>query len=51
MQKKKFIVNKAALIFVMVSSFLVGFIFGDINNSEEFFSTELFIRAIIIAII
>jgi uncharacterized membrane protein len=51
MQKEKFIVNKAALIFVMVSSFLVGFIFSDTNNSEGFFSKELFIRAIIIAII
>jgi len=51
MQKKKFIVNRAAVIFVMLSSFLVGFIFGDTNNSEGFFSTKLFTRAIIIAII
>lgn len=51
MHKKKFVANKAALIFVMVSSFMLGFIFGDTNISGGFFSTELFIRAIIIAII
>ncbi len=37
MHKKKFVVNKAALIFVMVSSFMLGFIFGDTNKSGVFF--------------
>ncbi|MCK9235040.1 MAG: hypothetical protein WC225_04845 [Acholeplasmataceae bacterium] len=51
MQKKKFVVSKATLIFVMLFSFLAGFIFGDTNNSESFFTKGLLIRAVIVAII
>ena len=52
MNNSKFNINKKALIFVMIFSFLVGFIFRDNSNeSDSFFSADLFFRAFIIAMI
>lgn len=52
MDKKAFRVNKKALMFVGIFSFIAGFIFpANRSETEGFFSTDLIFKSLIIAMI
>lgn len=52
MKKRAFKTNKKALIFVALFSISLGFIFpADRGESGKFFSTDLIVKSLIIAII
>ncbi|MDY0277911.1 MAG: hypothetical protein RBQ97_07485 [Acholeplasma sp.] len=52
MNKKSFRVNKKVLIYIAISSILLGLIFpAERSESGAFFSTDLLVKSLIIAMI